>query len=328
MRQVFRAEQARHLVRRRADLVGHARSYLKHPSQASQEISASMRQGSDLDRSLYVSFRKAVAPKTTIVRSWTARRSADSAPFEIARDRGFRVFEPGRFPEADEVVAFSQQLLERVNLDQSQARSKTKKTFMIPILDPSDLSRESPLLRFALCPDVLSAVAAYLGTVPILSSINVYLSQSASYKTWGKSQLFHCDGDDVSQIKIFVLASDVKMENGPLMVLDATTSQALRDEIGYQYRRRVSDEEAREAVGDPPLEPVMGRAGTVCFVDTSRCFHFGSRVEGDAQPRLAAVIQFTTPFSFMLPRKVRAGAPFRHLAREGDSSLAQLALGA
>jgi hypothetical protein len=61
-------------------------------------------------------------------------------------------------------------------------------------------------------------------------------------------------------------------------------------------------------------------------VDTSRCFHFGSRVEDEAEPRLVAMIQYSTPFSFMLPRDPRRRAPFRHLGGPDAAELERLVL--
>jgi hypothetical protein len=73
---------------------------------------------------------------------------------------------------------------------------------------------------------------------------------------------------------------------------------------------------------------VEGEPGTSCFVDTSRCFPYGSRVDAHAEARLVAIIQYLTPYSFMLPRDYRGAARYRHLAVDGSSRLEQLVLGA
>jgi hypothetical protein len=111
------------------------------------------------------------------------------------------------------------------------------------------------------------------------------------------------------------------------MVLDAQDSDRLRKTLGYQFRSRVSDEQAEQVLGTPRLTPVVGDPGTTCFVDTSRCFHYGSRVESDAEARLVTIVQYLTPYSFMLPRDYREGAPFRHLGTPESSSLERYALG-
>jgi hypothetical protein len=174
---------------------------------------------------------------------------------------------------------------------------------------------------------VLDAVTSYLGVVPLLSSINVYYSKAVERELIS-SQLLHCDGDDTRQIKVFILCTDVDEGNGPLMIMDAETSSGLRRRLHYAYRNRVTDELARETLGGLPLEPVLGVAGTTCFVDTSRCFHYGSRVESDEEARLVTIVQYLTPYSFMLPRDYRAGARYRGLADDSSTRREQLVLGA
>ena len=285
-----------------------------------------LRQGTDRERALYVAMRKATTPRQTIARSRAARPDGVLG-IEIPRDRGVAIFPPGRFPEAQEGAQVAQERLVGTDVG-SISRRKGAKQFMLPIIDQSELTRESPFMRISLREDVLAAVAAYLGTAPLLTSINIYYSQSSDRGEFISSQLFHCDGDDTTQVKLFVLCNDVTQESGPLMVMPAADSERLRSEIGYRYKDRVTDEEAERVLGDPRLEAVEGPAGTVCLVDTSRCFHYGSRVEKEAPPRLAAMIQYLTPHSFMLPRNATAQAPFKGLVRSDDSERVRLALGA
>ena len=70
----------------------------------------------------------------------------------------------------------------------------------------------------------------------------------------------------------------------------------------------------RASSTSPTIVRSSDAPGTVCFVDTTQCFHFGSRVESGTAPRLVTMIQYLTPSSFMLPRDHRHGSPFRHLA--------------
>lgn len=283
-----------------------------------------LRGGSDRERALYVAARKVLAPKTTAVRA-RAARGGDASALTIPPERGYVMLPPGRLPEADEVVADARARLEAADL--GAARGKGRKEFMRPILDQAELERDAAILRLALRPDVLGAVSAYLGTAPLLTNVNVYLSRSTGRENMS-SQLFHCDADDTRQLKLFVLCSEVTADNGPLMLLDAEDSEELRRAIDYRYRDRVTDEEAEKAIGTRELATVEGPPSTVCLVDTSRCFHYGSRVGADAAPRLAAMVQYLTPHSFMFPRDIATNAPFKHLAQPDDPELVRLALGA
>jgi len=175
--------------------------------------------------------------------------------------------------------------------------------------------------------DVLRAVTAYLRVAPILASIDVYYSRSVDRELIS-SQLLHCDGDDTRQVKIFVLCTPVHRSTGPLMIMDAHRSEALRRKLDYEYRNRVTDEEARAAIGDLHLTACEGEPGTTCLVDTSRCFHYGSRVETKDEGRLVAIIQYLTPYSFMLPRDVRQAARYRQLVTGASGRLERLVLGA
>jgi hypothetical protein len=109
-------------------------------------------------------------------------------------------------------------------------------------------------------------------------------------------------------VKIFVLCSDVRPENGPLTLLDAARSAQVRRATRYRYHDHLTDAQVQEVVGSAPPAQVVGTAGTVCLVDTSRCFHFGARVTPGAAPRLVAMVQFLNPSAFVLPGNYRSGA--------------------
>lgn len=286
-------------------------------------LSKAARVRTDRERALYVRMRRLTSPVTTLTRTRAAKASATRASFAIPEDLGYALFPKGQFPETTEVVEQA-----RAALAASDGTEKANKDFMAPLLDPSSLTRKSPLVRFALRQDVLDAVTSYLGVAPVLSSLQVYHSKPAGRDEFVSSQLFHCDGDDTRQVKIFVLCSDVGLENGPLMVLSGEDSRRLRREVGYQYRRRIDDAEAERVLGSVDLEPIIGPSGTTCIVDTSSCFHYGSRVGAEAESRLVTIVQYLTPYSFMLPRDFREQAPFRHLATDESDSLERLVLGA
>jgi hypothetical protein len=116
-------------------------------------------------------------------------------------------------------------------------------------------------------------------------------------------------------------------------VLDAAGSRRLAKRTGYTFRTsRVSDEAVRDLVGAGPEDPVgtslTGPAGAAAMVDTSRCFHFGSRVEAGAPPRKLVVFQYVTPFAFTFDDDHRREAPFRELAGPTSAERDRLVLGA
>jgi hypothetical protein len=128
-------------------------------------------------------------------------------------------------------------------------------------------------------------------------------------------------------VKVFVYCSDVDPGSGPLTLLPADDSLRVRRSVGYQYRQRLTDEQVAGVVGTGREVPILGPAGTAVFVDTSRCFHYGSRVAADAPPRLVTMIQYQTPFSFMVPTHAQRTLPFRRLIRPQLTPLQRLVLG-
>ncbi|MEQ1761372.1 MAG: hypothetical protein ABL986_23940, partial [Vicinamibacterales bacterium] len=115
----------------------------------------------------------------------------------------------------------------------------------------------------------------------------------------------------------------------PLTSLRASDSAALADAVAYDYGDgyRVPDERVSPLFGPDRLVTFDGPAGTADFIDTSRCFHFGSRLVEGGAPRRALVIQYQTPYAFEFAN-YRKEAPFRELATASSRQLEALALGA
>ena len=243
----------------------------------------------------------------------------------IDPDLGFYVASPGTFGETDEIVRDARQALATFDAG-APPTGKNRKRFLQNVLDVSTLTRESAAVRFALRDDVLAAVSDYLRIVPFLTSIQVFHSDTVDGVPTS-SQLYHCDGDDVTQIKIFVYCSDVDVASGPLTVLGAAATTHVQRSTRYWYRSRLTDEQVDAVVGAGHEHPILGPSGTAAFVDTSRCFHFGSRVAPGAPARLVTMIQYQTPYSFMVPSSAQATLPFRRFIGPGLGRLQRQVLG-
>ena len=248
-----------------------------------------------------------------------------STDLRIARERGFLIGPPGAFAETDDVVREAQQALKQFDATTPPA-GKNRKRFLQNVLDASTLTQESAAVRFALRDDVIAAVSAYLRIVPFLTSIQVFHSDTIEGVPTS-SQLFHCDGDDVTQVKVFIYCSDVDAASGPLTVLDADATTEVQRATRYWYRHRLTDDQVEQVVGTGHQHPILGPAGTAAFVDTSRCFHFGSRVAPGASARLVTMIQYQTPYSFMVPTSAQKTLPFRRLLAPELGTLQRQILG-
>jgi hypothetical protein len=256
-----------------------------------------------------------------------AAELADRARFSIPNDKGYLVLPPGSIDRAAPVIAAGNELIDSIGHD--ALAEKAQKGFMANGFIPeAALGLDSPYLLIALGDEVVDAASAYLGFVPVLWKVDVWYSFYRK-KMPRSSQLWHLDHADTTQLKVFIHLDDVSSESGPLTVVDAEDSEKLAEGVGWVFDdgRRVTDDQVIDVVGADGILRFEGPAGTVDFVDTSRCFHFGSRVEPNGTPRRLFMAQYLTPYAFKF-RDHRDAAPYRHLASDASSELEALVLGA
>jgi hypothetical protein len=164
------------------------------------------------------------------------------------------------------------------------------------------LEPSSPLLRFALGEQVVAAAARYLGVVPKLTGVALMASPHVS-GSYAGSQLYHCDWEDVRQVKVFVHCSGVAEENGPLRAVAAAASARVKTAVGYRYggpHFRLADDVVEPLVAGDEIATFTGPEGGTTFIDTSSCLHLGSRLRAGAAERLVLQFQYLTPAAFDL----------------------------
>jgi hypothetical protein len=252
--------------------------------------------------------------------------------FSIPDEKGFLVLPPGTIDQAGDVITAGNELIDSIGHERLLAEHNPKKDTMSRGFLPKD-AREpsSPYMRFALSEDVLAPISAYLGLVPVLLNIDIWYAYAPPSKKGPRNaQLWHLDGDDVTQVKVWIHLQDVIPESGPLTALDASLSHAFAEEIGYDtsVEYRIPDDRMESFTRDDSLTLFEGPAGTIDFVDTSRCFHFGSRVEEGSPVRRVFFAKYVTPYAFKFKQDHREEAPFRDLVSKQSSELESLVLGA
>jgi hypothetical protein len=251
--------------------------------------------------------------------------AALTSPYAVPAHAGFLVLPAGSLPGVMPIVAEAHASLAAFDRERPPA-GKNKKRFLVNVLYREALTAGTELLRFALRPEVIATVSHYLGLVPILTTVGVYFSD-ATEDIPTSSQLYHCDADDTTQVKVFVYCTDVTPASGPLTLVDATVTAEVQQRTDYLYGKRLSDDQVRVSGTRVDEHAIIGVAGTVAFVDTSRCFHYGSRVTPGAPSRLAVILQYLTPYSFMLPGPYPQALPFRHLIDPSMSETQRMVLG-
>jgi hypothetical protein len=288
------------------------------------------RRGTNEQRRAWTTARRETWRERDAARFRLGSELARRARFTIPEEAGFLVVPPGAIAEAAAVVEAANDRIDSIGHERLVAEHNPKNDTMCRGFLPDDArDLASPYLRFALSQDVIAPVASYLGVVPILYNFDVWYSPPA-VKGPRKAQLWHQDGDDTTQVKVWVHCHDIARESGPLTALSAARSEALADEVAYDssVQYRLTDDKVSAFAGDDDLTRFDGPAGTVDFVDTSRCFHFGSRVGPDAPARRVFYAQYVTPYAFKLERDDHEDAPLRDLAAGAESELEQLILGA
>jgi hypothetical protein len=177
------------------------------------------------------------------------------------------------------------------------------------------------LLRAAIDGRIVGAVASYLGTVPVICEADYYCSVPHG-PPWSKSQLWHCDDDGARVVKLFVYCEDVVSDNGPFECVDAGSSARTRAAVRYRYagrRYRVSDDAMTANVALADQLAFEGPSTSSFLIDTSRCFHRGSRITTEHKRRVAAIVTYVEPNARVLPLRLRSGAPLeRFVARFSD----------
>jgi hypothetical protein len=241
-------------------------------------------------------------------------------------DLGFARADPGSLPGSDAVIESALELIERVGHD--ALREQVKKPMAKGFLPHSELDLDSAYMKLALSDEVVAIASEYLGVIPVLTYVDVWYSPHVDRPTWRSSQLFHLDHADVTQLKVFLHCGDVSVASGPLTVLSASDSRRLAKSVNYRLEQtRVTDEAVNAVVGTNRVV-LDGPRGAAQLVDTSCCFHFGSRVQAGAPPRQLVVFQYLTPYAFEFHSDHRREAPYRGLAERGTPDHVRFLLGA
>lgn len=173
---------------------------------------------------------------------------------------------------------------------------RSQKGFMVNHLARRDLSTYPSFIEAALHPVVLKTAATYLGMYPILSSVKLLVSAPGFYERFNSSQLYHLDHADLPLLKLIVNVGPVTEDSGPFCFLPKAASETAKEALGYGRRGtpyRVDDETMYAIADRESVVRLTGAAGGTAFVDTSQCFHYGSR--NASQERRIVMYSFSTP---------------------------------
>lgn len=210
----------------------------------------------------------------------------------ITDPQGYRIYGPGELPGAAQAVQALRGMFADEKTNGPLAELAKSKPFLISVApDQRTILANEAVRDFVLSDEVVDTVTRYLGEVPILTEI--LLLWTPPNETVQKSQMYHYDGEDLRQIKLFLNVFDVDDDCGPFTLLPADLSGEVSAQSGYKGGKgpRLDDEAVNKAAAGKEVQ-VKGDAGSGIFVDTSRCLHFGSR--GNRKERLVLMVQFAS----------------------------------
>jgi hypothetical protein len=207
--------------------------------------------------------------------------------------------------DADKIIA------ERAGMRLTAAG--TYRSYFQDMWTPADAEKYPSFLDFATSSDLLSVVSHYLQCIPALSTTLPsgirFVESNAAFDDQPDcphdSQLYHIDYYSLPNVYVLVLLRDTTFEHGPWTFLPRAISQKVRRALGYWKRGkpyRLTDEEVYSVVD--PMETIEFAypRGTVLFIESSGCLHYGSR--NSLQPRFQLMYGYTgacrTDFSELL----------------------------
>lgn len=253
-------------------------------------------------------------------------------PRNILKD-GWALDRSGNFPYLEETLAEVDRLIEERGGQDRRGTPLMQADYLFHLNGEDEIDQFPGLLQFPTSSEVLATVAEYMGMIPVISQnlpkgIRVFESTDRfnSNPGWTQSQLFHRDIHDMPLVYVILLARDITEKNGPWCFLPASVSEKASLALHYQARGepyRVTDERMYEVVDPSELVTFTGKRGDVLFLDSSVCFHYGSRRA--VEPGYRVMYGFTTrcrsDFRLMLYRQT-------YPTRPGDSRLRKMVCGA
>jgi hypothetical protein len=232
-------------------------------------------------------------------------RLVDSIEFEedvkIEVSKGYLVRNLLGIPIADKAIACCKDIVNKLDIE--ELSQKSKKSFLLQRdMSPNDPAVQ-PVFDLACDPMLVKPIAKYLGVTPVLHSAQIWISPNEQHEE-GRSQDYHFDGEDKRQIKCFVNIEEVTEDSGPFTLIAADQSQEiyqkLRNDNLVRARNVKVDDTTVYGTGvvDQGIS-VCGETGMSAMVDTSKCYHYGSRPA--SKRRVVLQLHYCSPFSAKLP---------------------------
>jgi Phytanoyl-CoA dioxygenase (PhyH) len=184
--------------------------------------------------------------------------------------------------------------LYRAPRQESEADSGTKATFLTKLATGA-YDFDDPFVRLAIHPDALAIANGYLRLHSFLRALDVWLTKPTEGPAI-QTQLWHRDGDDVMNVKMFVYFTNVRPAAGPLRYAPGTHPLGSHRKLPEQDEQaRSTDEQMARVVPERDWVLCEGRPGAVVFADTCG-YHKQQKPETDERMLLVAHYVSGTPY--------------------------------
>ena len=188
------------------------------------------------------------------------------------------------------------------------------------------------LLDFVTTSEVLAVAMDYMQTVPVLSRTRppgIRFMESnrkldpGSDGPFRASQFYHLDIHDSPLIYVLVAVQDITISSGPWTFLPESVSARATRSLRYQEKGtayRVTDEQMYQAIDGREAITFACPKGSVLFIDSSRCFHYGSR--NASPPRYQIMYGLTSVCRSDFSERYME--PFHYPVKDSDSRLRRM----
>jgi len=220
----------------------------------------------------------------------------------IVMQDGWAIDTSMSLPHLDRVLDDSEKIIaERCGVRRSTQGAY--RSYFQDVWTPADLEQYPSFLDFATSSELLTAVGDYLQGIPALSTTLPsgirFVESNAAFDDQPDnphdSQLYHIDYYSLPNVYVLVLLRDTTREHGPWTFLPRGVSQTAAAALSYWGRQRgyrVTDQEIYSAVNPSDVIEFCYPRGTVLFIESSGCFHFGSR--NSVKPRFQLMLGYTS----------------------------------
>jgi hypothetical protein len=234
-------------------------------------------------------------------------------------------------PHLDRVLQDSEEIISERS-GQRRSSKGAYLSFFQNVWTEADLMKYPSFLDFVTSSDVLSVVSHYSQCVPVLSTTKpqgIGLLNPMPLRMTNPTSLttpsFIIDYFSLPNVYILVVLRDTTIEHGPSRFCRAGFAKSPRaPELLSRQRRdyHLSDEDIYSVVDRKEVIEFCYPRGTVLFIESSGCFHYGSR--NSIKPRFLLLIGYhgacRTDFSeVIMPHTV-------YPVRDTDSRLRKMVL--